>query len=62
LHERHFPDLPCGEITIEGTSILKHCTTATTKKSPMIKMGVDKKKRRENYSKRELVQHKKGKK
>jgi hypothetical protein len=42
-HERHFPDLPCGEITIEGTSILKHCTTATTNKSPMIKMGVDKK-------------------
>jgi hypothetical protein len=42
-HEHHFPDLPCGEITIEGTSILKHCTTATTNKSPMIKMGVDKK-------------------
>jgi hypothetical protein len=42
-HVRHFPDLPGGEITIEGTSISKHCTTATTKKSPMIKMGVDKK-------------------
>jgi len=22
---RHFPDLPFGEITIEGTSIVKHC-------------------------------------
>ena len=38
LHGRHFPDLPCGEITIEGNSNRKHCTTAT-KKSPKIKMG-----------------------
>ena len=33
IHGNHFPDLPCGEITIEGTSFVKHCTTATTKKS-----------------------------
>ena len=31
----HFPDVPLGEITIEGTSITKHCTTAT-KKIPRI--------------------------
>ena len=37
-HVRHFPDLPFGEITIEGTSSEKHCTI-TTKKSPTIKMG-----------------------
>ena len=41
-HVRHFPDLPRGEITIEGISIVKHCTTAT-KKSPRIKMGWKKK-------------------
>jgi hypothetical protein len=39
LHGRHFPNLPGGEITIEGTSSVKHCTTAATKKSPRIKMG-----------------------
>ena len=38
IHVRHFPDLPGGEITIEGSRLLKHCTTAT-KKSPRIKMG-----------------------
>ena len=27
-HGCHFSDLPCGEITIEGTSLVKHCTTA----------------------------------
>ena len=27
LHVSHFPDLPFGEITIEVTSIVKHCTT-----------------------------------
>ena len=26
LHGRHFPNLPFGEITIEGTSKFKHCT------------------------------------
>jgi hypothetical protein len=31
FHGRHFPDLPGGEITIEVTSIVKHCTTATKK-------------------------------
>jgi hypothetical protein len=55
FHGRHFPDLPCGEITIEGSSILKHCTTTTTKKSPRIKMSLKKKKRREHCSKIELV-------
>jgi hypothetical protein len=43
LHGRNFPDLPCGEITIEGNSIVKHCTTAATKKSPRINMGVKQK-------------------
>ena len=32
LHVRHFPNLPCGEITIEGLSPFKHCIT-TSKKS-----------------------------
>ena len=27
MHGRHSPDLPCGEITIEDTSTVKHCTT-----------------------------------
>jgi hypothetical protein len=35
---RHVPNLPGREITIESTSIVKHCTTAATKKSPRIKM------------------------
>jgi acyl dehydratase len=38
FHGRHVPNLPGREITIEGTSIKKHCTTAT-KKSPRIKIG-----------------------
>jgi hypothetical protein len=38
LHVHHFPDLPGGEITIEGISFEKHCTTATTKKSPTGKL------------------------
>jgi hypothetical protein len=38
-HGYHLPDLPFGEITIEVNSIIKHCTTTTTKKSPRIKMG-----------------------
>ena len=42
IHVRHIPDLPGGEITIEGLSILKHCTTAT-ENSPRIKMGWKKK-------------------
>ena len=52
LHGRHIPNLPCGETTctIEGTSRLKHCTTAaTTKKSPRIEKGW-KKKRTERRS------------
>ena len=43
LHGCHFPDLPFGEISIEGSSTVKHCTTATTKKSRRIKMGWKKK-------------------
>ena len=32
MHVRHFPDLPFGEITIEGTSFVKHCTTQQQRK------------------------------
>ena len=32
LYKRHFPDLPFGEITIEGSSRLKHCTTQQQRK------------------------------
>ena len=45
IHVRHSPDLPGGEITIEVTSTLKHCTTATIK-STRIKMGWKKEMRR----------------
>ena len=43
-HVHHFPDLPFGEITIEGTSTHKHCVhhTAATKKNPRLKMGLEK--------------------
>ena len=50
-HVRHFPDLPGGEITIEGTSIGKHCTTAT-KKSPTINIGLKKKEERALFKNR----------
>jgi len=54
-HGRHFPDLPGREITIEDKSLVKHCTTAaTTKKSPRIKMGGEKK-GESIISKKELV-------
>jgi hypothetical protein len=43
-HGRHFSDLPCGEITIEGNSTLKHCTcTTATNKKPKDKNGLKKK-------------------
>jgi len=45
----HFPDLPCGDITIEGISFSKHCNNTATKKSPVIKMGC--KKEREHCQK-----------
>jgi hypothetical protein len=45
VHDRHFPDLPGGEITIEVTGFVKHCTTAT-KKSSRIKNGLQKKEER----------------
>jgi len=32
VHDRHLPDLPFGEITIEVTSIEKHCTTTKQRK------------------------------
>ena len=35
------PNIPGREITIEGNSTEKHCTAAT-KKSPRIKMGLEK--------------------
>jgi hypothetical protein len=54
IHVRHSPDLPGGEITIEVTSTLKHCTTAT-KKSTRIEMGWKKEMRREHCSKIELA-------
>jgi hypothetical protein len=28
IHVCHSTDIPCGEITVESTSIIKHCTTA----------------------------------
>jgi hypothetical protein len=43
LHVHHFPDLPGGEITIEVTGTIKHCTTAATIKSSTIKNGLQKK-------------------
>ena len=51
LHVRRFPDLPGGEISIEGSRLLKHCTTAT-KKSPRIKMGWKKKEERALFKNR----------
>ena len=54
VHVRHFPDLPGREITIEGTSLEKHCTTATTKKRSMEKYGFEKK-RGESMEKIEIV-------
>ena len=53
-HVRHFPDLPSGEITIEGTGIVKHCTTAK-KKSPRIQKWDWKKKRREVVQKKNYM-------
>ena len=50
-HVRHFPNLPGGEITIEGNSTGKHCITAT-KKSPRIKMGLKKKEERALFKNR----------
>ena len=51
LHARHFPDLPFGEITIEGTSFTEHYTT-TTKKSTKIKMGWKKKGEKASFKNR----------
>ena len=53
IHVCHFPDLPFGEITIEGTSIPKHCTTQQQRKV-QDKNGSEKK-RREHCSKMESV-------
>jgi len=50
FHVYHFPDLPGGEITIEGSSIVKHCTTATKKKSKD-KNGLEKKRGESNVQK-----------
>ena len=43
VHARHFPDLPGGEITIEGTSTVKHCTTHSNKEKSKDKNGFEKK-------------------
>ena len=51
-HVRHSTDIPSGEITVEGTSSMEHCTTATTKKSPRIKMGWKKKEERALFKNR----------
>ena len=55
IHVRYFPDLPGGEIAIEGTSFGKHCTTQHNKEKSKDKNGWGKKKRREHCSKIELV-------
>ena len=59
FHVYHFPDLPCGEITIKGTSV-KHCSTQQQQRKVQgQKLGqnwVEKKKRREHIvQKIELV-------
>jgi len=56
-HGRHVPNIPCGEITIEVTSFVKHCTTRHTanKEKTNDKNGLDKKKRREDCSITESV-------
>ena len=52
FHGRHFPDLPGGEITIEG-SIVKHCTRSSNKeKSKIKKMGWEKKEERALFKNR----------
>jgi hypothetical protein len=43
FHGRHFLDLPFGDITIEGISIVKHCTTAATREKSKDKKGLEKK-------------------
>jgi hypothetical protein len=45
IHVPHFPNLPCGEITIEGTSFPKHCTTQHQRKVQN-KNGLEKKEKR----------------
>ena len=45
FHAHHFPDLPGGEITIEGTSISKHCTHSKKEKTKD-KNGLEKKEER----------------
>ena len=40
IHARHCPDVPGGEITIEGISVEKHCTTPGIKKSNEIHVWV----------------------
>jgi hypothetical protein len=61
IHVRHFPNLPCGEITIEGNSTVKHCTTAT-KKSPRKKNGFGKKEERALFENRISAEKEAGKK
>ena len=65
IHVSHFFDLPCGEITIEGSSQFKHCTTHQQQRNAQGYKNGSKKKRGEsivqsfNRSKKELVQKQK---
>ena len=52
IHGRHFPDLPCGEITIEGISTVKHCTTHSNKEKSKDKNGFEKKEERALFKNR----------
>ena len=60
IHDRHFPDLPCGEVAFEGIRTTKHCTT-TTKKSPRIKMGWKKQEERALFKNRISAANRKNK-
>ena len=59
LHPRHFPDLPGGEITIEGTSTTKHCTT--NKEKSKEKNGLEKKRGESIVQKKNQCCHRKKK-
>ena len=39
-HVRHSTNIPGGDINVEGISVVKHCTTPSTKKSNEIHVHV----------------------
>jgi len=39
-HVRHSTNIPGGDITVKGISVVKHCTTPSTKKSIEIHVWV----------------------